>query len=152
MDPQRQRTVGEEMTPAAQGRTVQLDGVTHQFPADATDDEIRQALGGGKPPLPDPRRKDRTQLNSSAIHWGVSALQADQFQGLATMTRPKIAPSTIAFVPVTVAATTRAGWMRCSPARLFRRCSARQAPRWQVSRSPTAVAPALKHLALRSRG
>jgi hypothetical protein len=32
------------MTPAPAGRTVQFEGKTHQFPADATDDEIRQAL------------------------------------------------------------------------------------------------------------
>lgn len=43
------------MTPTPAGRTVEFEGKTHLFPADATDDEIRQALGGA-PPIPGTER------------------------------------------------------------------------------------------------
>ena len=39
------------MNPQGQ-RVVNLDGARHVFPGDATDDEIRQALGGSTPPVP----------------------------------------------------------------------------------------------------
>src|ERR1017187_8125646 len=42
-------TIGSKATTTAVGRTVLMDGVTHHFPADATDDEIRQALSSETP-------------------------------------------------------------------------------------------------------
>lgn len=38
------------MSPSPQMKTVEFEGVRHQFPADASDDEIRQALESGSKP------------------------------------------------------------------------------------------------------
>lgn len=49
------------MTPAPAGRTVQFEGKTHQFPSDATDDEIRSALDSSSP-APNPQLAQNQQI------------------------------------------------------------------------------------------